>query len=283
MEYSRNPLVRAALVLLLGLLALIGVRHAARVSGLKTRHDDSSSAVAQPMAAPKRLLLIGNSLSAPIPDVLSAMAFAAGTRLEIHGVTPGGTTLAQHATSSATLTAIGSRRWDIVVLQEQGQEPSYAEAQREREMYPAGTRLVEAARSIGATPWLYGHYARKAGDPDNVPGDSFANMQARIDQGYANLAGRTGTHVVPVGRAWRQALEHGPALALWGPDGLHAAAAGNYLIAAVFLAALVGIDPSEVHYDGGLPAGDARALRIIAKDAVLLELPVPLHAPSNAR
>jgi hypothetical protein len=51
----------------------------------------------------------------------------------------------------------------------------------------------------------------------------------------------------------------------------------------VFLAALLQVDPSEVPYDAGLPAQDARALRRIAKETVTHELHLALHAPREKR
>jgi hypothetical protein len=281
-SFFANPLIRGALLLLGGLLLAIGVRHALRSTGVVAQLEHAVVAKVDPPPAIK-ILFVGNSFSAPIPPVFGPMALAAGARVELGAITPGGASLEDHAASPETRRMIATGSWNVVVLQEQSQRPAFAEEQRQREMYAPGNALVNAVRAAGATPWLYATHALKAGDLQNTPGDTYSAMQTRIDSGYAALAKLSGTPIVPAGAAWRKAWQSGPPIELWAPDGRHPGAAGTYLIASVFLAALLQVDPSEVPYDAGLPAQDARALRRIAKETVTHELHLALHAPREKR
>jgi hypothetical protein len=285
-DFFRSPLLRGAALMLAAIALLAGLQLASR-----QRATDKGSTAASVTREPAevaeppekrepvlRVLFVGNSLSAPIPALLRAMGDAAGLPIHAAGQTPGGKTLEFHAANAATLQRIAAERWDAVVLQDQAQRPSFSEEQRAREMYPAGARLVRTARAVGAEPWLYGAYARPAGDPDNRPGDDYEAMQTRVDDGYARLAERTSTRVVPVGRAFRTARVQLAHVQLWKSDGMHASTAGTYLVAAVFFAALLRRDPRQLAYDGGLAPEDARALRAIAQNTVARELGFALDA-----
>ncbi len=96
--------------------------------------------------------------------------------------------------------------------------------------------------------------------------------QARVDALYGELRERHGGRVVPVGRAFQQAMQARPELELRRPlrdDFVHYSGAGAFLAAAVFYAVLYG-DPVGLPapVELGVSDEDARLLSELAAEAV---------------
>ena len=72
-----------------------------------------------------RVLFIGNSYSFQIPKVFEKLAKVEGKKVEVEQVTKGGWKLVKHAAAKQTLDKISDGKWDVVVLQEQSQLPSF--------------------------------------------------------------------------------------------------------------------------------------------------------------
>ena len=94
-------------------------------------------------------------------------------------------------------------------------------------------------------------------------------MQARLANGYEDLAKRLGASVAPVGLAWAEALAGRPGLELWESDGQHPSKLGSYLAACVFYATLTHRDPRESSFTADLTPSDARYLQKAAANIVL--------------
>ncbi len=110
-----------------------------------------------------RVLFIGNSYSFQIPALLEKIARSEGHKITVAQVTSGGWTLRQHAASEKTLNKIKSDRWDIIVLQEQSQIPSFPEEQRRQIMDEGVGILLKAARDVDATPTFFLTWGRRGG------------------------------------------------------------------------------------------------------------------------
>ena len=153
-----------------------------------------------------RILFVGNSYSFKVPKVLARMTQAEGRPVVVEGITRGGWTLEKHARSKDTLTRIRNGKWDVVVLQEQSQRPSFSRAQRMREMNPHVRILVTEIRKAGALPVFFQTWGRRDGDrgnKKNYPDDTFEKMQKRLITGYQEAAVVAGhALIVPVGEAW---------------------------------------------------------------------------------
>ncbi|CAN0481208.1 unnamed protein product, partial [Phaeothamnion confervicola] len=184
----------------------------------------------------KRVLFIGNSYTDAndLPQMVSALARANDEKLETVMDAPGGMTLEGHLRQGNALGSIGNGRFDWVVLQEQSQLPSFAPQQVSAQMYPATRQLNTAIRQHGAKTLLYMTWGHRGGDPSNTPGDTYAGMQARLKDGYENIAREQKIPVAPVGVAWQNALTGKPGLNLWQGDGSHPTTEGTYLAACVF-------------------------------------------------
>lgn len=229
------------------------------------------TAGAVPPAAPEAVLFVGNSYSFALPGTVAKLAAATHPRTRFELAANGGWTLAKHV--AAGTAARFSNHWNIVVLQEQSQLPSFPRDQVDTLCVPAAKTLVEAARQAGATPLLYQTWGRRDGDRQNAGrADAFTNMQARLVAGYDRMAAATGARVVPAGRAWQLARSRHPDIDLYGKDGSHPSPAGVYLVACVFYATLFGEDPACLRECAGLPEQTARRLRETARDAMT---PVP--------
>jgi len=185
-----------------------------------------------------RVLFIGNSYSYHIPKQFETLARGEGRKVEVKQVTKGGWTLKKHAASKVTLKKIANGHWDVVVLQEQSQIPSFQEDQRKKLMDPAVRTLVKSIRQANAIPVFFQTWGRKNGDKENAqtfPKDTYQAMQKRLIRGYSKAAEvGGGVWVVPVGQVWSEVRASRKGKGLYAKDGSHPAAAGNYLGACVF-------------------------------------------------
>lgn len=186
---------------------------------------------------------------------------------------PGGATFDNHVNSPAVAEALGKRKWDYVVLQEQSQRPSFSDSQVEQEVFPPARLLDQlihrkqpAARTVFFETW-----GRRDGDASNckeVPAIcSYVGMQWRLSKNYAELARRNSALLAPVGHAWSRIRKEHPEIDLYAGDGVHPSLQGSYLAACVFYAALFRKSAAGANA-GGLGAAEARMLEDYADDAV---------------
>lgn len=216
-----------------------------------------------------RVLFVGNSYTQvnDLPGTFAALARAGGHHVAVGMAAEGGQTLSGHTTSSNTQSQLVPGRWDVVVLQEQSQYPSVAWS-RDNEMAPAARSLVDEIRGVGARPVLFSTWAHRDGWPEQ--GLNEGSMQAAIDAAYLDLGRQLGVGVVPVGEAWSTALAGDSGVGLWQDDGSHPTAAGTFLAAAVFYAALFGSDPLAASQGSGAPSvGGAATLAAVARDLLV--------------
>lgn len=214
---------------------------------------------------PRRVLFVGNSYTARSRKHIRKTVASLGLKTELAFITPGGCTLARHAKNEETVAKIVSGGWDVVVLQEQSQIPSFPPAQTARMMYPAARRLDKHIGKAGAQTVFFLTWGRDKGDRRNRADDTFEKMQQRLTRGYSRIARELDAAVAPCGPAWAAARDKHE---LYAPDGSHPAIAGGYLNACVFAAVVFGRDPAAITYTGGLDPAAARELRTIAAQAV---------------
>ena len=216
-----------------------------------------------------RVLFIGNSYTYvnDLPAMFAKLARAGGHKVETGMTAEGGWTLADHVNSPQTLDMLNSSKWDDVILQEQSQIPSVEQARRVG-MYPAASSLVQSIVKVGARPIFFLTWAHLDGWPENgMP--TYEDMQARINQGYLEVAGELNVPVAPVGVAWSAARSQYPDAALWQADGSHPSEQGTYLAACVFYAVIFQQRPEGLKYTAGLSKDIAQGLQTIAADTVL--------------
>ena len=219
--------------------------------------------------APKRILFIGNSYTAGTKAGIEFFLKQADQNVTLQFIHPGGRTLANHAENEQTLKTITEGKWDLVVLQEQSQIPSFP--QRDG-FLQSGILLTQAVRKADSDCLLFETWGRRDGDKQNKERNpDFTAMQKHLSEGYAQLGERTETPVAPVGQAWAIIHDEFPELfaKLYAGDGSHPSALGAYLTGAVFYATITGKDPAEVTaFPRGISKEEATILCAAAKASV---------------
>ena len=220
-------------------------------------------------AACTRVLFVGNSYTSvnDLPAMFAKLAASGGHPVETGIAAENGWSLADHAGSSVTATALASKKWNTVVLQEQSQIPSVNQL-RQEQMYPAARRLVTEVRSAGAQPMFFLTWARRDGWPENGLVD-YSSMQSAINDGYLAIAEEQHAAVAPVGYAWQTLLGQEASPGLWQDDGSHPTAKGTYLAACVFYATIFRESPKGLTYHGDLSDAEASKLQDVATTTVL--------------
>lgn len=227
----------------------------------------------------KRVLFIGNSYTEVnnLPQMVTNVAQSMGDEVSYSSNTPGGCTFMQHC-SNQSMNLIRQGNWDVVVLQEQSQYPSFPQSQVEAEVFPYAQRLVDSvyAYSLCAEPMFYMTWGRKNGDADNavifpVLG-TYEGMDSMLCERYTYMARTYDAALCPVGRVWRYLRQNYAELELYQSDGSHPSVAGTYAAACAFYVMFFHRDPLLISYDGGLEANTAQAIRSAVRAVVFEHL-----------
>lgn len=218
-----------------------------------------------------RVLFVGNSYTYVnnLPAVLAHLSTtdSVPSVIETGRITEGGATLERHWKEGRAINAIRGGRWDVVVLQEQS---------------TLGMRLIEGRPTVN-DPAMFFEYARRFDAENRRAGAETVlflawarahspEHQRALTHAHMTIGRELDAPVVPVGPAWRRALERMPDLRLHMSDQSHPTPAGTYLAAATFYAALLDRDPA------GLPgrvSGRPISLGGVPDDTtgVLVDLP----------
>ncbi len=215
-----------------------------------------------------QVLFIGNSYTYvnDLPGTFAKLAESGGHPVQTDMLAEGGWALSDHLRSAKTVSKLGEKEWDYVVLQEQSLTPASPSA-RTQLMYPAARSLVSSIQASGATPIFFLTWAHHDGWPDQ--GLDYENLQFALNKGYMDVANELNMAVAPVGPAWISAVWENPSLPLWQDDNSHPSEQGTYLTACVFYATIFRESPEGLSYRGNLSKEIAQQLQHIAADIVL--------------
>jgi len=226
--------------------------------------------------APLDVLFIGNSYTHfyEMPRLLEAMAESAGCVLHAEYVAPGGAKLHQHVASGATLSAIGARKWDAVVLQNYSQLPSQPLPVVREKTLPSVLGLVSAIFQNNPDTALYYYvtWGRRDGDKKSCAATpevcTFQGHTEALYRGYSFYRDQTGGSLADVGGAWanvyRDKRKPFAFKELYNPDGTHPSLKGSYLAASVFFGALFKASPEGLSYPQGLSKTSAEYIQKVA-------------------
>jgi len=226
----------------------------------KERHQSST----------KKVLFLGNSYTYynDLPGLVKKLASAAGKSLTTSSKSPGGQTLAGHA--SGSLGSIAADKWDVVVMQDQSQRPSFSPSGVLHGIVPDTRVLVNAIRSNDpcTIPMFFLTWGKRDGDTQNCPHYTklctFEGVQERLTESYTTFAYlNQPAAVAPVGPAWQNFSSRN---SLFTSDGSHPSKAGSYLAACVFFESIFGESCVGNSYTAGL--GNAPELQQVAHNAV---------------
>lgn len=226
----------------------------------------------EPAQYETHVLFIGNShtFNNDVPGLFESMARAGGHSVKADMVAHGGWTLLDHAQSSEPIEKIRSAEWDYVVLQEQGDVPSFP-VSREREMYPAIRGLHNEISARGADTVLFMTWGHRDGSlAEGVGG--YAAESAVVETAYVKIGSELGVAVAPVGVAWWNAMRGAPGMSLWVDDGNHATLEGSYLAASVLYHVILGQSPEGNDFTAGIADDWALFFQTIAAETVSANL-----------
>ncbi len=224
-------------------------------------------------AQPKKVLFIGNSYTEVnnLPRLVQLVSESAGDRLEYQSNTPGGCTFQQHC-NNHSMNSIRQGGWDVVVLQEQSQLPSFPQPQVEVELFPYAQQLVEAVYNNNpeGEAMFYMTWGRKYGDQQNAPYfpvlGTYEGMDSMLYERYMYMARQYDASVCPVGRVWRYLRTNYPEIELYQSDGSHPSLAGSYAAACAFYTLIFHRSPQYITY----PHNIHDSLEIDSSQAVII-------------
>ena len=216
-----------------------------------------TAASAQPV--PSRILFIGNSLTFWNDGLWTHLEQMAARDTPVVAITTGRSVFPGAFFKSLwerrePRDAIRTRRYDVVVLQEDLPETKVADFRDH------ARRFVAEVRQAGARPVLLMAWA--------YPRLGWITM-AQIAEAHREAAAELNVDVAPAGLAWQRAMELRPSLNLYAPDREHPSIAGTYLTTAILYATLFGKDPSSSTYrPSQISDEDAAFLRRIARETM---------------
>lgn len=224
-------------------------------------------------------LFIGNSYTAvnDLPLMVQQIATSMGDELTYQSNTPGGCTFSQHCTNMS-MDLIRNGRWDIVVLQEQSQYPSFPQEQVEAEVFPYAKRLVDSsyANSPCCEPMFYMTWGRKNGDAGNAPYfpvlGTYEGMDSMLCERYTYMAHQFDASLCPVGRVWRYIRTNHPDIELYQSDESHPSVAGTYAAACAFYVMFFERDPELITYKPSISENMSQTIRSAVKQVVFERL-----------
>jgi len=229
----------------------------------------------------RKALFLGNSYTYVnnLPGLTAALANSAGDSLYFESNAPGGYTLGwepiAHTTTPASLSLISGNTWDYVILQEQSQTPAIP-ALRDSCMYPASLVLFDSIKSANpcAQVLFYLTWGRRFGGMQcfnsyycSTTFTDFDQMQDSLTVAYKGIADSLGSHISPVGEAWRLALNT-TTMVLHSSDNSHPSLNGSYLAACVFYSSIFGKPSTGLPFTAGLLPDSALILQQAADSIV---------------
>ena len=207
--------------------------------------------------SPASILFVGNSFTfyndsiyTHLRKLLVAENPANRRAIFLKSMTISGAVLADHRGGLQQM--LGSRDWDIVVLQ--GHSRAAIEPERTAAFSSAIKLYSSAIRKAGAEPVLFMTWAYS----------DRRRMTRELASEFTRLGNEYDLMVVPVGLAFHQAIDEIPGVVLHNEDRIHPSLEGTYLAAAVFYVSLFGKSPVDLAYDAGLEPALAQRLREIA-------------------
>lgn len=237
----------------------------------------------------KNVLFIGNSYTDVnnLPSIVQQIAEDMGDQMTYQSNTPGGCTFSQHCTNNS-MSLIQQGGWDVVVLQEQSQLPSFPPNQVSSECFPYAARLVDSVYAHGdcSEPMFYMTWGRKNGDQNNAqyypPLATYEGMDSLLYHRYIYMAEENDASVCPVGRVWRVLRENHREIELYSGDGSHPSEAGSYAAAVAFYTMIYQRSPEGIRYTYTLDENTSETIKRVVKSVVFDSLSRWKRALPNA-
>lgn len=226
------------------------------------------------VAQSSRVLFLGNSYTYAnnLPQLVQQCFQSVGDDVIVNMSTSGGLTFQQHCTFS--LGFIMSGDYDIVVLQEQSQLPSFPESQFMQESYPYAQQLCDLIHQYNpnAKIYFYMTWGRKNGDAQNCqffpPLCTYEGMDSLLYDRYLMMAADNQACVSPVGAVWHYIRDHYPDMELYQSDESHPSYFGSYVAACCFYTSITGQNPCDIQWNGTLTGYEADIAKLATKKVI---------------
>lgn len=197
----------------------------------------SLTSIAQQKKDTLNILFVGNSYTyfENMPQIVSLISDSAKTKLVTKKSVVGGAKLSEHWLGKKGLKTqelIKSGNFDIVVLQEH----SMGSIKEPDSLFKYSKLLCNLIKENGAKPYLYMTWAR-----EKVP-----QYQEVINTVYTEVAAQNDAVLVPVGKAWKLAMELRPTIKLFDDDGTHPNKYGAFLTACTFIGTILNEVPENL-------------------------------------
>jgi len=192
------------------------------------------------------ILFIGTSHTHynEMPKLVSSIARSFGDSAYTEMSAPGGYDFERHYKLAATITALNSRKWDYIVLQESGWRTALPSSLAEVRIYPFADSLKKLISNSNPNAKLILYMTDGYINGVNAFGDTawcrsdpqvctFDGMQDRIKLTYNQLAKQLNAEVAPCGTIWKILRSRNSSLVLHDADGIHPSLAGSYTNAIV--------------------------------------------------
>ena len=222
------------------------------------------------------VLFLGNSYTEVnnLPRLVQNVAASAGKYVYYQANTPGGANLGNHLTNGS-LTFMNNYEWDVCVLQDQSQLPSFPDGDlRYYHFWENAAQLVNEfySRFPEGEVMFYMTWGRKNGDAANAqffpPLGTYEGMDSMLFMRYMMLRDSNDASVSPVGRLWHYLRDNNPDIELYSGDESHPSLAGSYAAACSFYTMLFEDDPMHITSDEGVDPREADIIRSAAKTVV---------------
>jgi hypothetical protein len=201
------------------------------------------------------MLFLGNSHTAAndLTGMVQRLLESDGTGRRVVVSVRSASFLGDFASQPQILREFRTGKWTHIVLQGTKMSSSH------QYTYEQDTAIAvcKAAVSSGATTLLFPEWPRRGwNESDWILGH------------YRHLANQSGAKIVPVPKAWDEALAANPKIDLWAADGNHSNQTGAYLAACTFYSYLAGSAHQPAWRPNGMPKSLGLNLQRFARMAV---------------
>ena len=226
--------------------------------------------------APRRILMVGNSLSYTnnLPQLLAAVARASGeSEVDVQLVATGGGTIAERWRDGYVQRLLRDEHWDVLVLQERGGRIACIADQRAapgdscRELRNAHDRFVRLARERGVRPLLLGTWT-----PEE-------RWQHRLSEGLRELAVETRARAVDPGPALAALAAKRPPGAVYADEQFHPTLDASVLVACALYREIYGREPRRAGLDARISVLPASTYLYAMRTVENQNLPLPEPQP----
>lgn len=213
----------------LGALTAIALAGATQISSTSTKTCTS-------------VLFVGDSVTYVnnLPALVSKIAESKNRCMIASMVASGGESLRDHWLSGDVDHALNTRHWQYVVFQDQSTFGEVYLVNGQYRVHDAtglftyGHRLFAMVRRYGGTPIVFLPWTTRSAE---------ARDAQYVRWAYVKFANDEHALLVPAMDAWAMAQRELPDVNIFLPDGIHPTAAGSYLTAALFYAAIAKASP----------------------------------------